>query len=134
MYSKPPIEVYYHYLNCGFRVAVSSGSDKMALNPPMGSARAYVKTEGPLSYDSWVEGIRKGRTFISNYPLIEFSVNGKEPGDTLSVQPGKVQLMVKARAVSLEPYEVLEIIHNGEIVRKGETLREELRCRSTGKH
>ena len=118
VYSKPPIEVYYHYLNCGFRVAASSGSDKMALNPPMGSARAYVKTEGPLSYDSWVEGVRKGRTFISNYPLIEFSVNGKEPGDTLSVEPGKVQLIVKARAVSLEPYEVLEIIHNGEIVRK----------------
>jgi len=118
VYSKPPIEVYYHYLNCGFRIAASSGSDKMALNPPMGSARAYVKTEGPLSYDSWVEGIRKGRTFISNYPLIEFSVNGKEPGDTLSVESGKVQLVVKARAVSLEPYEVLEIIHNGEIVRK----------------
>jgi len=50
--------------------------------------------------------------------LIEFSVNGKEPGDTLSVESGKVQLVVKARAVSLEPYEVLEIIHNGEIVRK----------------
>ena len=45
-------------------------------------------------------------------------MNGKEPGDTLSVQPGKAQLTVKARAVSLEPYEVLEIIHNGEIVRK----------------
>ena len=71
VYSKPPIEVYYHYLNCGFRIAASSGSDKMGLNPPMGSARAYVKTEGRLSYDSWVEGIRKGRTFISNYPLIE---------------------------------------------------------------
>ena len=118
VYSKPPIEVYYHYLNCGFRVAASSGSDKMGLNPPMGSARAYVKTEGRLSYDSWVEGIRKGRTFISNYPLIEFSVDGKEAGDTLSVQPGKVQLTVKARAVSLEPYEVLEIIHNGETIRK----------------
>lgn len=118
VYSKPPIELYYHYLNCGFRVAASSGSDKMGLNPPMGSARAYVKTEGPLSYDSWVEGIRKGRTFITNYPLIEFSVNGKEPGDTLGVQPGKAQLTVNARAVSLEPYEVLEIIYNGQTVRK----------------
>jgi hypothetical protein len=116
-YSKPPIEMYYHYLNCGFRLAASSGSDKMALNPPMGSARTYVKTEGPLNYDSWIEGIRKGRTFISTYPLLEFSVNGKEAGETLQLEPGMAKLRVKARALSLEPYEVLEIIVNGKVVR-----------------
>ncbi|MCI0621254.1 MAG: CehA/McbA family metallohydrolase [Acidobacteria bacterium] len=118
VYSMPPIEVYYHYLNCGFRLAASSGSDKMGLNPPIGSARTYVKTQGPLSYDSWVDGIRKGRTFITNYPLLEFSVNGKEPGDSLSIQPGKAQLSVRARAVSLEPYQALEILYNGEVIRK----------------
>jgi hypothetical protein len=64
-YRRAPIDMYYHYLNCGFRVAASSGSDKMALNPPIGSARTYVKTRGLLSYDSWVEGIRAGRTFIN---------------------------------------------------------------------
>lgn len=116
-YSKPPIEMYYHYLNCGFRLAASSGSDKMALNPPMGSARTYVKTEGPLTYDSWIEGIRKGRTFISTYPLLEFTVNGKMAGDTIALKPGAAKLQVKARARSLEPYEVLEILVNGKVVR-----------------
>jgi len=116
-YSKPPIEMYYHYLNCGFRVATSSGSDKMGLNPPLGSARTYVKTAGPLTYDSWIEGIRKGRTFISTAPLLEFSVNGQEAGDTLRLSPGKAKLAVKARAISQEPYEVLEILVNGKVVR-----------------
>jgi len=115
-YRTPPIEMYYHYLNCGFRLAASSGSDKMALNPPMGSARTYVKTEGPLSYDSWIEGIRKGRTFISTYPLLEFTVNGKEAGDTLDLEPGSHELRVKAKARSLEPYETLEILVNGKVV------------------
>lgn len=115
-YSTPPIEMYYHYLNCGFRLAASSGSDKMGLNPPMGSARTYVKTEGPLSYDSWIEGIRRGRTFISTYPLLEFTVNGKEAGDKLNLAPGSTKLEVKARARSLEPYEVLEIVVNGKVV------------------
>jgi hypothetical protein len=110
--------MYYHYLNCGFRVAVSSGSDKMSLNPPMGSARTYVKTEGPLSYDTWIEGIRKGRTFISTYPLLEFSVDGKQAGDTLALAPGKAKLRLKARAQSLEPYAKLEIIVNGKVVRE----------------
>ena len=116
-YSQPPIQMYYHYLNCGFRLSASSGSDKMALNPPIGSARTYVKTEGPLSYDSWIEGIRRGRTFITNYPLLDFTVNGEEAGSTIRLAPGKVRLSVKARAVSLEPYEVLEILVNGRVAR-----------------
>lgn len=124
VYSKPPIEVYYDYLNCGFRLAASAGSDKMALNPPMGSARTYVKTEGPLSYDSWVDGIRKGRTFISTYPLLEFSVNGKEAGETLRLEPGQARLAIRARAVSLEPYDVLEIIHNGRVIGSAEPTGE----------
>lgn len=89
----------------------------MALNPPMGSARTYVKTAGPLTYQSWIEGIRKGRTFATNYPLLEFTVNGKEAGETLALTAGKVKLSVKAHAVSLEPYEQLEIIHNGKVIR-----------------
>ena len=117
VYSLAPVDVYYHYLNCGFRLALSSGSDKMALNPPMGSARTYVKTDGPLTYQSWIEGIRKGRTFASNYPLLEFTVNGKEAGETLALTAGKVKLAVRAHAVSLEPYEQLEIIYNGKVIR-----------------
>ncbi len=117
-YSTPPIDMYYHYLNCGFHLAASSGSDKMALNPPMGSARTYVKTNGPLTYDSWIEGIRAGRTFISTYPLLEFSVNDKEAGDTIALAPGKAKLRVKARARSLEPYEKLEIVVNGKVCRQ----------------
>jgi hypothetical protein len=116
-YSTPPIDMYYHYLNCGFHLAASSGSDKMALNPPMGSARTYVRTDGPLSYDSWIAGIRKGRTFISTYPLLDFSVNGKQAGDTIALSPGKAKLHVQARAQSLEPYETLEIIVNGKVIK-----------------
>lgn len=116
-YSTAPIDMYYHYLNCGFHLAASSGSDKMALNPPMGSARTYVRTDGPLTYDSWIAGIRKGHTFISTYPLLEFSVNGKQVGDTVALAPGKTKLHVQARARSLEPYETLEIIVNGKVVR-----------------
>jgi hypothetical protein len=118
VYSIPPIETYYHYLNCGFRVAASSGSDKMALNPPMGSARTYVKTIGPLSYDAWLDGIRRGRTFISTAPLLEFSVDGNEAGGVMKLSPGSAKLKVKARAVSIEPYDTLEIIYNGKVVRQ----------------
>jgi len=118
VYSLAPLDVYYHYLNCGFKLAMSSGSDKMSLNPPMGSARTYVRTDGPLTYSSWIEGIRKGHTFASDYPLLEFSVNGVGVGETVRLAPGKVKLAVKARAQSLEPYEQLEIVYNGKVIRR----------------
>lgn len=117
VYSLAPVDVYYHYLNCGFHLAMSSGSDKMALNPPMGSARTYVRTDGPLNYDSWIEGIRKGHTFASNYPLLEFTVNGRGPGDSLTLGAPGAKLRVHAKAESLEPYGQLEIIHNGKAIR-----------------
>src|SRR5262249_20174103 len=79
-FSLAPVDVYYHCLNCGFHLAMSSGSDKMSLKPPLGSARTYVRTDAPLTYDSWIDGIRKGHTFATNYPLLEFSINGRGPG------------------------------------------------------
>jgi hypothetical protein len=117
VYSMAPVDVYYQYLNCGFHLAMSSGSDKMAIHPPMGSARTYARVTGPVTYASWLEEIRKGHTFATDYPLLEFSVNDKLPGDALSLPAGKVALKVKARAVSLEPYETLEIIYNGKVIR-----------------
>lgn len=119
-YSRPPIEMYYHYLNCGFRVAASSGSDKMSLNPPLGSARTYVKVPGgALSYDAWIEGIRNARTFVSTGPLLEFSVNGMDAGSTVKFAAGRrrTPVQVHARAISQEPYDVLEILVNGKVVR-----------------
>ncbi|MBI3209502.1 MAG: CehA/McbA family metallohydrolase [Candidatus Solibacter usitatus] len=122
VYTIPPIEAYYHYLNCGFRVALSSGSDKMAINPPMGSARTYVQTRAPLTYNSWIEGIRKGRTFVSTYPLLEFTVNGKGPGEVIALGKDSSEITIHGRGTSLEPYDVLEVIYNGSVVAKAKPL------------
>lgn len=117
VYSMPPVEVYYAYLNCGFRLAVSGGSDKMRPYPPLGSARTYVGLDGPLEYGAWVDGIRRGRTFVTNGPLLELSVGGCQPGDTLAVPSTPARLHVAARAISVEPYDTLELVHNGDVIR-----------------
>lgn len=115
VYSLPPIEVYYHYLACGFRLAVTAGSDKMGPYPPLGGARTYVRVEGDLSYGSWVDGIRQGRTFVSTYPLLELSVEGQGPGASLARLRGE-RLSVTVSALSLEPYDVLQVIQDGRVV------------------
>ena len=90
VYDMAPIDVYYSYLNCGFRVSASAGSDKMSPTVPMGSARVYVKTGSTVDYPSWVKGIRKGNTFISTAPLIEIDVDGRGPGDDIRVSEASI--------------------------------------------
>ena len=72
---------YYQFLNCGFRMPVSTGTDWWIYD----HNRVFVRVEGPFSYDAWLEGLRKGRTFITNGPLLEFSVNGRGPGAEVAV-------------------------------------------------
>ncbi|MEX2260604.1 MAG: CehA/McbA family metallohydrolase [Bryobacteraceae bacterium] len=103
---------YYRLLGAGFRLPVSSGTDWWIYD----HNRVYVKCEGPFNYNNWMAGIRAGRTFVSNGPLLELKVNGREPGATLDgLDPAK-PLRVEAHAVSRLPFDRLEIIQNGEIV------------------
>jgi hypothetical protein len=45
-------------------------------------ARSYFKPEADLSYDSYVDAIRKGRSYVTegSSHIINFSVNGLEAG------------------------------------------------------
>lgn len=100
---------YYGLLNCGFRIPASSGTDWWIYD----HNRVFVRTEGAFHYDSWIAGLRAGRTFVSNGPLMEFSVNGKGAGETLQVDG---PLKVRVRAISRIAFERIEIVINGQVV------------------
>ncbi len=53
----------------------------------VGTTRVYVRTEGPLSFERYLDGLRAGRSFVTNDPLPRFTVGGVGPGQTL-VRPG----------------------------------------------
>jgi hypothetical protein len=100
---------YYSLLNCGLPIAASSGTDWWIYD----HNRVFVKIEGSFTYDTWIAGLRAGRTFVSNGPLLEFTVDGHGPGAT--IQPrGRIQ--VSARAISRIPFERIEIVQDGRIV------------------
>ncbi len=113
-------EEWYRVLNLGFRLPASAGTDAMtnySRAPAIGSVRVYVQTSSPLKYDEWNHGLAAGRTFVTNGPLLSLSVNGKEPGDEIQLQPGKSStVQLKAEAVSIYPMETLDIVQNGKIV------------------
>lgn len=106
-----PIEYewYYQLLDCGFRLPISTGTDWWEYD----QNRVFVQIEGAFTYDSWLAGLRGGRTFISNGPLLQITVNGQGPGATLTAPP---RVKVVARAISRVPFARLELIHDSVVV------------------
>ena len=112
-------EMYYRFLNCGFRIAATSGTDNFSdvwRDPPPGADRAYVQIRGPLSLRSWIEGVKAQRTFGTTGPLLFLEVEGKGPGEEIALAGAdRPELKVKVEAVSIAPLEKLEVIVNGRV-------------------
>ena len=111
---------WYRLLNCGFRLAISAGTDSftnVADHYVPGGHRVYVHTGAgqPLSYEAWLAGYKAGRSFATNGPMLFLTVNGKEPGNEISLPPGRHRLRVKVEVRSpLPAADRLELIVNGE--------------------
>jgi hypothetical protein len=107
---------YYRYLNCGYRLPLVGGTDKMSSEVPVGLYRTYARLgDEPFSYDAWRRAVVAGRTFLSGGPLLTLHVDGHDIGDTVRINgPGTVA--VAATAESVFPLSTLEIVQNGEVV------------------
>jgi hypothetical protein len=113
------MEIWYRLLNCGFRLAVSAGSDSFTNvvdHYTPGGGRVYVHSGGRLNYDAWVRAFKQGRSFGSNGPMLFFTVNGKEPGDEIRLAKGPARVRVSARVHTQVPVEKVEVIVNGKVV------------------
>jgi hypothetical protein len=107
--------------NAGFRIPLVAGSSKDRNGIALGDVRTYahLRTGEPFTYKNWIEAVRAGRTFVSNGPLLLFTVNDMEPGESLHlgnpVERLRCRLEVRGPAVAR-----LEVIANGRTVLAGE--------------
>ncbi len=106
------MDLWYQFLNAGFRLPIGAGTDKFEEEIPLGSNRVYARTDGPPTYDSWLAAVKAGRGFVTNTPILEFEVDGRQAGDVIQFQGTKT---VKARATarSILPINTLDIVLNG---------------------
>jgi hypothetical protein len=113
-------EVWYRLLNCGFRLPAGAGTDAFpnfaSLRGPAGLLRVYVKAGPRLTHGAFLEGLAKGRTFVTNAPLLWFSVSGQEAGGVITLPRGSHTLQARVRMVSAVPVDHLEVIGNGKVV------------------
>jgi hypothetical protein len=136
------LKLWYRLLNCGFRLAAAAGTDvflnRITSYPP-GWGRCYVRLTNGLGYGEWMRGQKAGRSFVTTGPMLEWSADGRQPGETLRLDaPAGVR--VRARASSQFPMKSLELIVNGIVMptratinQAGErVLDEELKLNSAG--
>jgi putative heme-binding domain-containing protein len=109
-------ELWYRLLNCGLKLSACVGTDALLdrSTDPLGGERVYVKTQGPLTIQSWLDGLKNGRSFVTNGPIPSLAVNGQGPGETCELKAaGKVR--VEATVESCAPFNRIEVIVNGKV-------------------
>ena len=115
---------YYRYLNCGYRLPLVGGTDKMSSDVPVGLYRTYAKIpdDKEFSYENWCHSVVTGRSFLSGGPIIHLSVEGSDIGDTVNIS-GPGTLEVEAWVESIFPIHSLEIVQEGRVVARAESKK-----------
>ncbi len=104
------LNIWYHTLNCGFRTKISGETDFPCIyGDRVGLGRVYVKLpDGQLDFDQWCEGIKHGRSYVSDghSHLIDFQVNdvgvGESSGELKLEAPAAVKVTAQV-AAHLDP-------------------------------
>ncbi|MEW6359351.1 MAG: CehA/McbA family metallohydrolase [Planctomycetota bacterium] len=121
----------YHFwrqlINCGIRLAAVGGSDfpfgvdmLAPWYPNLGLDRTYVQVDGDFTYAKWLDGIRAGRCFATNGPVIFLTVNGRLLGSEIALPSPGGGVTVEARALCAYPLDGLDILRNGGVVARVE--------------
>jgi hypothetical protein len=103
------LNIWYHTLNCGYRTRISGETDFPCITDArVGGGRSYVHLEHMLTYDAWCDGVRAGRSYVSDgfSHLMNFSVAGVEAGtsgsDVRLDRAGVVKATVQAASLLAE--------------------------------
>ena len=111
---------WYATLNNGLRVTAVGGEDSITdlhRTKLVGSVRTYVFTgDAGLDMKAWFQGLREGRAFVSAGPLLDFSVDGKIPGQTVRLAEAGSRLEIKLGVKSIVPLSKAELIFNGDVM------------------
>ena len=109
-------KTFYRYLNVGLRVPFSTGTDWFMYD----FSRVYVKMEGELTPQRWLDALRKGRSYITNGPLLELRSGKNDIGEVIVIDKPR-ELVFRGHARGRNDFRKLQLIHNGKVVKETAT-------------
>ncbi len=110
---------WLNLLSQGYRFpAVGSSDSHGAAGGEPGYSRVVVRCQKKLKDLSWEDlasALKKGQSFVTNGPLVEFTVNRKfQPGDLLTDRDGKVKAWIRVQSAPWIEVSEVRVIVNGE--------------------
>jgi len=112
-------DIWYRLLNLGFRLPAGAGTDAMtnyaSLRGPVGMNRVFIAIVGETTPEKLHSGLKQGRTFVSNGPLLGLDLDGKHPGDDIPLAE-PTTLPYHASLRSIVPIDHFELIFNGRVI------------------
>ncbi len=90
--------MWYHVLNCGFRVRVSGETDFPCISGErVGMGRVYCQVDGKLTFEKWVHSLGNGRSYVSDGTVHLLNLSAKKVGaeERVHMGRGKSELRIK---------------------------------------
>ena len=109
------LRLWYRLLNCALKLPASAGTDKMNNWVTVGANRVYASIKGKFNYQSWIDALNKGNSFITNSPFLFCTVNDKQPGEEIHLSKA-TGVKIVAEVYTQVPVDRLEIVANGEVI------------------
>jgi hypothetical protein len=111
----PFLATWYRLLNAGIRLPIVGGSGKDSNRMALGGMRTLTPTDQGRAYTDWVDSVRIGRTVAGNGPVIRLTIAGQDFPKGV-IRDSDRPLLVRVQASSLDRFDRLELIVNGEVV------------------
>src|SRR5262249_41164402 len=70
---------------------------------------------GRSAYERWAEAVRQGAAVVTNGPLLELTVEGREPGAVVAWKGESIRLRGVARALFHRPLQALALVVSGQV-------------------
>jgi hypothetical protein len=114
------VQDWFNLLNRGYYFPIVGSSDSHTIDRgEPGYCRTYIYYGGgkgdKVDWPLLEEALRKGRSFVSNGPLVEFKINDIHgPGDLMTESKGEVRVSVEVRSAPWVSVDEVRLVVNGE--------------------
>lgn len=107
---------FYRNLNAGLKTPFATGTDWFIYD----FSRTYVKLDEPFTVKTWLNALITGRSYITNGPFLELKIDDQEVGGTVKLDRSRT-VSIEARGIGRIDFQQLELIQNGNVIRREAT-------------
>jgi hypothetical protein len=108
---------WYHILNAGYRFPAVGASDYPACRK-LSDCQTFVQIDGEPTFERWLDGMARGRSFVTTGPILLLTVDDQSPGgriDRSGNGPHMLTARIRVRSEAA-PVTHVQLVVNGQVV------------------